>query len=147
LYWCSRNNIPVIPGGLEDCAIGDFYGLAYYRCMLSNQRPPTLNSAASLYDYLHFLFNSSEKVCAVILGGGFAKHFVMNGLISRNGADSVIYLNSSPYAEGSNAGAPVEQSISWGKSKANVKGIKVEGDFVFTFSLLASKILQEFCKI
>lgn len=145
LYWCNRNNIMVLAGGLEDCAIGDYLAIQNYGSELDPHRALVLNCARTLSDYLGFLFQDDRKILTIILGGGFVKHMAMNGCIARGGADSAIYLNDEPFYTGSNCGAPPAEAVSWGKLKHSglSKSVKVHGDYVLPFYLLASQIIND----
>ena len=145
LHWCYKNGILVLPLGLEDCAIGDHFAMKHYESLWKSQEPPLLNSSVLLPTYLNLLYSRDRpKICVVCLGGGAPKHFIMNGLIPVGGSDMTLYFNKGDFYEGSNAGAPPEESISWGKSKVDSLVHKVYGDFYFTFYLVASQLIKDF---
>lgn len=145
LYWCSKNQIPVLAGGLEDCAIGDYYAIQNFKNKQQKKPPLVLNSACTLTDYLEFLFADQRKIFAIILGGGFVKHMIMNGCIAKGGADSAVYMNNEFFYTGSNAGAPLSEAISWGKLKPHSlnESVKVHGDYLLPFYLLATQIVKQ----
>ena len=142
LYWSLQNKILVIPLCLEDGAIGDHLAIKTYDSLMKKEKPPVLNSVSNLYSYFRFLHTDTPK-CVIALGGGSPKHFAMNGLISSGGADMTLYFNNETTTDGSNASAPVEEAISWGKSKPNSMNLRVHGDFMFTFYLLASQLIKD----
>lgn len=145
LHWCYVNKIPVLAGGVEDCAIGDYYAIQNFKTKDDRAKGLTLNSAYTLTDYLDFLFADDRKICTIILGGGFVKHFIMNGCIARGGSDCAIYLNNEPFYTGSNCGAPPAEAVSWGKLKVQglKHSVKIHGDFLLPFYLMASEILKK----
>lgn len=146
LYWCRENSIPVIPISLEDGAIGDHFGTVYYKKLFKGETPPILNSAGLIPAFINTLYskNNSVKTCVISLGGGSSKHFLMNGCIPLGGCDMAVYYNNGDFSDGSNAGAPPSEAISWGKLKKDSIHIKVHGDFYFTFYLVASQLIKEF---
>ena len=145
LHWCYVNQIPVLAGGVEDCAIGDYLAIQNFKVKNDITKEIILNCAYTLTDYLDFLYQDNRKVLVVILGGGFVKHMIMNGCIARGGADSAIYMNNEPFYTGSNCGAPISEAISWGKLKSSgfSESVKVHGDYLLPFYLVASEILKK----
>lgn len=144
LRWCSVNNIDVIAGGVEDCAIGDYFAVTNFKS--EKDKNLILNCGETLTDYLKFLLKDRRKVCVIALGGGFVKHMAMNGCIPRGGADIAIYMNNEPFYTGSNAGADPSEAVSWGKLKPanSSQSVKVFGDFLLPFYLVASSILKKY---
>lgn len=141
LYWTEKNNIPVFPVNLEDGAIGDHYSLITFQKLAKLEEPPCINCVDTLYQYTKYL--KGNKNCIIMVGAGAVKHFVMNGAIPVGGSDLTIYFNNEVESEGSNAGATVEQTISWGKTNEEGICIKIQGDFVFSFYLFASQLIKD----
>lgn len=145
LYWCKKNLIPVIPIGLEDGAIGDHLGTIYYKKIFKGESPPVLNTACLIPTFINTMnTNNIRKTCIISLGGGSSKHFLMNGCIPLGGCDMAIYYNNAVATDGSNAGAPPTEAISWGKLKEDSIHMKVSGDFYFTFYLVASQLIKDY---
>ena len=145
LYWCRKNNIPVIPIALEDGAIGDHFATQYYKKISKNESPPIINTSCLIPMFINAMDSPDKrKICIISLGGGSNKHFLMNGCIPLGGCDMAIYYNNCNYFDGSNAGAPPEEAISWGKLKENSINYKIYGDFYFTFYLVASELIAEY---
>lgn len=145
LYWCNKNLIPVIPISLEDGAIGDHLGTIYYKKLFRGETLPILNTACLIPSFINTMnTNNTRKTCIIALGGGSSKHFLMNGCIPLGGCDMALYYNNSDHTDGSNAGAPPTEAISWGKLKEESIHMKVSGDFYFTFYLVASQLIKEY---
>lgn len=140
---CIEKNILLIPLTPEDGAIGDHFAHVYYTKLAQNQQVPNINSAISLPTFLNFLHKDEKKVCVIILGGGASKHFIMNGLITKNGADITLFFNNGNELDGSNASATTFESISWGKTSPEGYHKKVHGDFTITAYLLFSQIIRD----
>ena len=75
-----------------------------------------------------------------MLGWGVPKHYVCNANLLKNGGDYAIYLNNSRLEEGSNAGAPPTQAITWGKIKPHAPSVKIFGDFTLNFPILVGMV-------
>lgn len=61
----------------------------------------------------------------LILGGGLVKHHICNANLMRNGADFSVFINTGLSFDGSDAGAPPDEAVSWGKIKIDAKPVKV----------------------
>lgn len=74
----------------------------------------------------------------IILGGGVIKHHIANACLMRNGADWVVIINTASEFDGSDAGARIDEAISWGKVKGEAEHIKIHGDASILFPLLVA---------
>jgi deoxyhypusine synthase len=81
---------------------------------------------------------NAPKTGIIALGGSVPKHHIANANLFRDGADYAVYLTTAHEFEGSNAGANIEEAISWGKVKPQAKRAKVVGDASITFPLLVA---------
>lgn len=143
VYQAKKNDVPIFPICIEDGAIGDHYAIKQYRMKNKQKNLPVINSASNIRNYLNYLLQKQKKVCTVILGGGPCKHYVLNACIPIGGSDTTIYYNNQIPYDGSNAGATVQESLSWKKSKPKGAHLKVYGDFLFTFSLVARQLIKD----
>ena len=94
---------------------------------------------------IHLL--NSEAIYArrtgmLVLGGGLVKHHVFNANLMRNGADYTVVVNTAVDFDGSDAGANIEEAISWGKVRIGSRNIKVHAEASLVFPLL---VAQAFC--
>ncbi len=135
-YWCSKNNIPVFCPAPTDGSIGDMM-------FFFMQKHPdfTIDVAGDIVSITKIAINA-EKTGIIALGGSVPKHHIANANLFREGADYAIYLTTAQEFEGSNAGANIEEAISWGKIKDDAKHIKVVGDAALTFPLLVAGAFQ-----
>lgn len=131
-YWCHKNNIPVFCPALTDGSIGDL--LFFFK-----QRHPDfkIDMSDDIVNITKIAINA-EKTGIIALGGSVPKHHIANANLFRDGADYAVYLTTAMEYEGSNAGANIEEAISWGKVKVDAKRVKVVGDASITFPLLVA---------
>ncbi|MBN1275587.1 deoxyhypusine synthase [Candidatus Woesearchaeota archaeon] len=131
-YWCWKNDIPVFCPAPTDGSIGDM--LFFFK----QQHPEfKLDLADDIVDITKIALNA-EKTGIIAIGGSVPKHHIANANLFREGADYAIYLTTATEFEGSNAGANIEEAISWGKVKDDAKRVKVVGDASITFPLLVA---------
>jgi len=81
----------------------------------------------------------AEKSGMIILGGGLIKHHICNANLMRNGADFSVFINTGSDYDGSDAGAPPDEAVSWGKIKIDATPVKVHCDASIAFPLLVSQ--------
>jgi deoxyhypusine synthase len=137
LYWAAKNNIPVICPAIMDGSLGDM--VHFFR-----QRHPDFKiDCAADMDVLIKLALHSEKTGAIILGGGTAKHYILNANIFREGLDYTVYINTAQEFDGSDSGARIEEAITWGKVKPRTPAVKVHCDATIAFPLLVLGALSK----
>jgi deoxyhypusine synthase len=131
-YWAYKNNIPVFCPAPTDGSIGDL--LFFFK-----QKHPEfkIDLADDIVEITKIALNA-EKTGIIAIGGSVPKHHIANANLFRDGADYAIYLTTANEYEGSNAGANIEEAISWGKVKHDAKRVKVVGDASITFPLLVA---------
>jgi deoxyhypusine synthase len=69
------------------------------------------------FDLLSEMVFEAEKSGAIILGGGTPKHHTQYLHTLREGLDTAIQISSAREEDGSLSGAPLRESITWGKLK------------------------------
>jgi deoxyhypusine synthase len=130
LYWASKNHIPVFCPGITDGAIGDI--ATFFKKKHPSFTIDVIQDNVALTD----LLLNAELAGSLILGGGIAKHFLLNAAIFRDGFDYSIYLTTAGEFDGSDSGGNQEEAISWSKIKPEAKRIKIVADATITFPLL-----------
>ncbi len=131
-YWAAKNDIPIICLPLTDGSMGD---IIYF----FKQRHPDFK--IDITDDIVTITNialNSEKTGIIALGGSVPKHQIANANLFREGADYAIYITTANEGDGSNAGAPPLEAVSWGKVRADAKSVKVEGDATIIFPLVVA---------
>jgi deoxyhypusine synthase len=129
LYWASKNNIPYFCPGLYDGALGD---VLYF---FKRKHPEFIIDSAKDTVLVHDIAINTEKAGIIALGGGAPKHLIANINQFRDGADYAIIITTAQEYEGSNAGANIEESISWGKVKPDAKHVKIVSEATLVFPL------------
>ncbi len=130
LYWAYKNNIPVYCPGIVDGSLGD---LAFFE--KQRNKKLKIDVMSDHQKLINHVLNQ-EKTGALILGGGIAKHYLLNANIFRDGLDYAIYLNTADEAYGSDSGGNEEEAKTWAKININGQHVKVKADFTITLPLL-----------
>ena len=73
-----------------------------------------------------------------MLGGGIAKHYVLNANIFKDGLDYAVYITTAGFYDGSDSGGNQEEAISWNKISANAPCAKVYAEATLVFPLLVA---------
>ena len=132
LHWAAKNNIPVFCPAPMDGALGDT--MHYHR----KRFPEFKIDVASDIDEIIKMALHAEKTGAIFLGGGVAKHYVLNALSFRDGTDYAVYVNTAQEFDGSDSGARAEEAITWGKIKTDAAHVKVHCDATIAFPLIVA---------
>lgn len=129
-YWAYKNNLPFFCPALLDGSLGD---MVYF---FKKSNP---NFKIDISDYIIEITDlalNCEKMGIIAIGGSVPKHAVANAGLFRDGAEYTIYINTGLEMEGSNAGAPIDEAVSWGKIAADGQKVKVEAEASLVFPLL-----------
>ena len=136
LYWAYKNNIPVFCPAITDGSMGDMIYFFKYR------RPDfVLDVTSDMREIVDIAINAPKTGC-FILGGGVAKHHTLNANIYRDGCDYLVLVNTGQEFDGSDSGAKIDESISWGKVKVNAMSVKVYCDATIAFPLIVTGALK-----
>jgi len=135
LYWAWKNKIPVFCPGITDGAMGDL------TTFFKRKNPKfAIDVTKDNYELTKLLQNTDKAGC-IILGGGIAKHFLLNSAIFREGFDYSVYITTANEYDGSDSGGNQEEAISWAKIKPNAARVKVVADATLIFPLLIAGAL------
>jgi deoxyhypusine synthase len=134
VYQAWKNGIPIYCPAIMDGAIGD---LMYYYLKAN---PGFILDATDYFVQStdRFLRHAEQKtsIGAILIGGSVPKHMFTNAAIPIGGLDYAVYINTGQEMEGSNAGAPVDEAVSWGKIKPKAASVKVDAEASLVFPLL-----------
>ena len=143
VYWAYRHGIALHCPVLLDGAIGD--AMYYFR------REHKRRFAIDATEYCDALINdmilSSQThgdVALLAIGGSVPKHMICNAAIFARGAGYAVYVNNAPESDGSNAGAPIDEAVTWGKIRPGAQAVKVEGEATLIMPLLVAGAYQEY---
>lgn len=134
VYWAWRHNIPIYCPAILDGAIGD---VMYW---FLKAHPDFILDASDYFvqsmDRLRRHHANKRKVAALLIGGSVPKHLLTNAAIPIGGVQYAVFLNTGLEMEGSNAGAPVDEAVSWGKIAPKADQVKVEAEASLIFPLI-----------
>jgi len=135
LYWCYKNNIPVIVPGITDGAVG------YQLWQFSQDHDLRINVMKDEKLLCDLVWNN-ERSGALIIGGGISKHHVIWWNQFKNGLDYAVYLTTAVEWDGSLSGARMKEAISWGKVSEKAKYITVEGEATVLLPIIFSALVE-----
>ncbi|MEM2711340.1 MAG: deoxyhypusine synthase [Candidatus Bathyarchaeia archaeon] len=135
LYWCWRNNIPVIIPGIMDGAVG------YQIWQFSQDHPIEINIFKD-EKLLSDIVWQSKRTGALIIGGGISKHHVLWWNQFKNGLDYAVYITTAAEYDGSLSGARPREAISWGKINEKAKTITIEADATVVLPLMIAALID-----
>lgn len=131
-YWAYRNKIPFFCPSLLDGSVGD---IVYF---FKKNNPNFLIDISNYIVSLTDMAINCDKMGIIAIGGSVPKHAIANAGLFREGAEFVVYINTGLEMEGSNAGAPIDEAVSWGKIKYNANKIKVDAEASLVFPLIVA---------
>lgn len=132
----SRNNVPIFAPGIIDSMIG-------LQLWIFSQDHDFTISAAGDMPYLSDIVFSSQKVGAILLGGGLTKHYTLASNVITGGLDSAIQITMDRPEAGSLGGAPLEEAKSWAKAKCGSNLASVVGDVTVILPLIYASALDK----
>ena len=132
----SRNNVPIFAPGIIDSMIG-------LQLWIFSQDHDFTISAAGDMPYLSDIVFSSQKVGAILLGGGLTKHYTLASNVITGGLDSAIQITMDRPEAGILGGAPLEEAKSWAKAKCGSNLASVVGDVTVIFPLIYASALDK----
>jgi len=121
-YWAEKNRIPIIIPGIFDGAVG------YQIWLFTQKHKDFVINIAKDESLISDIVWKSEKLGALIIGGGISKHHAIWHAQFKNGLDYAIYISTAIEEDGSLSGARTREAISWNKIKENAKHINIFGD-------------------
>lgn len=134
VYWAWKHTIPIYCPAIMDGAIGD---LMYYYLKAN---PSFIIDATDYFvqsmDRMMRLAKEKVNIGAILIGGSVPKHLFTNAAIPIGGLDNVVYVNTGQEMEGSNAGAPIDEAVSWGKVKPKATKAKINAEASLVMPLL-----------
>ena len=131
----ARNNVPIFAPGLIDSMMG-------LQLWIFSQDHDFTISAAGDMPLLSDIVFGSEKVGAVLLGGGLTKHYTLASNVITGGLDAAIQITMDRPEAGSLGGAPLEEAKSWAKARCGSSLASVVGDVTIIFPLIYAAALD-----
>lgn len=135
-FWAEKNRIPIIIPGIFDGAVG------YQIWLFTQKHKDFIVNIAKDESLISDIVWKSEKLGALIIGGGISKHHAIWHAQFKNGLDYAIYVSTAIEEDGSLSGARTREAISWNKIKENAKHINIFGDASIILPLLLKLALD-----
>jgi deoxyhypusine synthase len=132
LYWAAKNDIPVFCPALTDGSIGDLF---YF---LKKKHDDFYIDIVEDTKKIIKLVLHTEKTGAIILGGGSAKHFVLNSNIFKDGLDYAVYITTAQEFDASDSGGNPQEAITWAKLRVNSLNVKIKCEASVVFPLMVA---------
>lgn len=132
LYWAYKNDIPVFCPALVDGSIGD---LLHFQKM--SKKDFYIDIVGDQTKIINLALNN-DKTGAIVLGGGVAKHYVLNANIFREGLDYAVYITTATEHDASDSGGNQQEAMTWAKIKLNAPNVKVIAEASLVFPLLVA---------
>ncbi|WP_296804786.1 deoxyhypusine synthase [uncultured Methanobrevibacter sp.] len=132
----AKHDIPIFAPGLIDSMMG-------LQLWIFSQDHDFTISAAGDMPLLSDIVFGSEKVGAVLLGGGLTKHYTLASNVITGGLDAAIQITMDRPEAGSLGGAPLEEAKSWAKARCGSNLASVVGDVTVIFPLIYAAALDK----
>ena len=139
IYAAARKNVPIFSPGFLDSMLG------IPLWMYSKQKRLEFNPLRD-FDLLADMVYDAKKSGAIILGGGTPKHHAQYMHTLREGLDAAVQISTARVEDGSLSGAPLKESITWGKLKAGgleSRTSTIFGDVTIVFPLIVAAALEK----
>ncbi|MFH0868099.1 MAG: deoxyhypusine synthase [Candidatus Woesearchaeota archaeon] len=137
IYWAAKNDIPVFCPGITDGAMGDL------TTFFKRKNPEFAIDVTKDNLMLTKTLQNTPKAGCIVLGGGIAKHFLLNSCIFKEGFEYSIYITTANEYDGSDSGGNQEEAISWAKIKPNAQRVKIVADATLIFPLLIAGSIRK----
>jgi deoxyhypusine synthase len=131
----ARKGVPIFSPGFLDSMLGIPLWMYSKRCRL-------VIDPIKDFDLLGDMVYEAKKSGAIILGGGTPKHHAQYMNTLREGLDAAVQISSARVEDGSLSGAPLKESVSWGKLKGE-KASTIFGDVTVVFPLIMAAALEK----
>jgi deoxyhypusine synthase len=135
LYWCWKNNIPVIIPGITDGAVG------YQLWQFSQDHDLKINLMKD-EKLLSDMVWQAKKSGALIIGGGISKHHVLWWNLFKQGLDYAVYITTAVEYDGSLSGARPREAVSWGKIGEKAKTVSIDADATIALPIMFAALLE-----
>ncbi len=138
LHNASRKGVPVFSPGFLDSMLG-------IPLWMYSKRGRLVIDPLGDFDLFADMVYEAKKAGAIILGGGTPKHHTQYMNTLREGLDAAVQISSARADDGSLSGAPLKESVSWGKLKGERLGMtsSIFGDVTIVFPIIVAAALEK----
>jgi len=131
----ARKGVPIFSPGFLDSMLG-------IPLWMYSKRSRLVIDPIKDFDLLAEMVYEAKKSGGIILGGGTPKHHAQYMNTLREGLDAAVQISSARVDDGSLSGAPLKESVSWGKLKGD-KASTIFGDVTIVFPLIVAAALDK----
>ena len=131
----ARKGVPIFSPGFLDSMLG-------IPLWMYSKKNRLVIDPIKDFDLLGEMVYEAKKSGAIILGGGTPKHHAQYMNTLRGGLDVAVQISSARVEDGSLSGAPLKESVSWGKLKGD-KASTIFGDVTIVFPLIVAAALEK----
>jgi deoxyhypusine synthase len=131
----ARKGVPIFSPGFLDSMLG-------IPLWMYSKKSRLVIDPLKDFDLLADMVYEAKKSGAIILGGGTPKHHAQYMNTLREGLDAAVQISSARVEDGSLSGAPLKESVSWGKLKGE-KASTIFGDVTIVFPLIVAAALEK----
>ncbi|MBU0952926.1 MAG: deoxyhypusine synthase [Nanoarchaeota archaeon] len=135
IYWCYKNQIPMIIPGITDGAFG-----IQLTMFMQDHKDFKIDVFKDEQFLIGKLFGKITTG-ALMIGGGISKHHTIWWNQWCDGLDYAVYITTAPEWDGSLSGARLKEGISWDKVNENARYMTVEGDATVLLPLIVGPLL------
>ncbi|MCQ2978026.1 MAG: deoxyhypusine synthase [archaeon] len=136
LTLAARNGVDIFSPGLID----SMFGLQLW--MFTQDHKLVVDAVGDMH-YLSDIVFESERIGAIMLGGGVPKHYTLASSLLKGGIDAGIQITMDRPETGSLSGAPLQEAKSWSKAKHGSNLVNVIGDVTIIFPLIVASALDK----
>ena len=131
----ARKGVPIFSPGFLDSMLG-------IPLWMYSKKSRLVIDPIKDFDLLGEMVYEAKKSGAIILGGGTPKHHAQYMNTLRDGLDAAVQVSTARAEDGSLSGAPLKESVSWGKLKGE-KASTIFGDVTIVFPLIVAAALEK----
>jgi deoxyhypusine synthase len=133
----ARMGVPVFSPGFLDSMLG-------IPLWMYNKRNKLVIDPIRDFDRFSDIVFGATKSGAIILGGGTPKHHTQYMNTLRGGLDAAVQISSARVEDGSLSGAPLRESVSWGKLRGEIMEMTstIFGEVTTVFPLIVAAALE-----
>ncbi len=135
----ADKNIPIFSPGFLDSMLG-------IPLWLYGKQKKLVFNPLKDFDLLSDMVFDAQKSGAIILGGGTPKHHTQYMHTLREGLDAAVQISSARVEDGSLSGAPLRESITWGKlrkGQLEEKTATIFGEVTSLFPLIIAAAIEK----
>lgn len=131
----AKKEIPIFCPNLADCIAG------FQMCFIGQDNGLSLNPLLDTAKISEIVMDA-QKTGAIILGGGWPKHYTLFANTLREGVDCAVQITMDRPEPGGLSGASLDEAISWSKVRSKGRTVSVVSDATIIFPLLIAAVMN-----